>query len=222
MKIRYLLHGLAICVIVGLAIFGRVKGNSYTDLRKEENYIEQLMVAELPEEIAIDACGDMLEDLPNSPIILRVIPTEEMEHLFRTGRQKVTIEEIYAGEDLEIGEDIYLYFNTGSLILGEDDVKSIELSFVNVMKKGSEYLVFLSHKVDALKESIPVYQLNKNFISPIFSYDDPKARVILPFGEDHTYVPYVEVKENEFFGETEKAFEAWENLKSEMLLAYPK
>ena len=39
----------AVAVILSAAIFGRIKRDSYTDLRKEENYMDQLMVAEVPE-----------------------------------------------------------------------------------------------------------------------------------------------------------------------------
>lgn len=211
----------AVGVILSAAIFGRIKRNSYTDLRKEENYMEQLMVAELPEEIAITACSDMLKDLPNSPIILRVIASEDMEHIFGAGRQKVSIQEIYAGNNLGVGQEIYLYYNSGRLILREGEDKSVELNFVNVMREGREYLVFISHKVDALNEPIPIYQLNRDVISPIFSYEEPKSRVIIPVGEGSTYVPYIQVKDNEFFATSEKAFDAWDSLKSEMLLAYP-
>lgn len=43
--------------------------------------------------------------------------------------------------------------------------------------------MFISHKVDALNEPIPIYQLNRDVISPVFSYEEPKSRVIIPVGD---------------------------------------
>ena len=218
MKARYL-YSFAFGVVILAGIFGRIKRNTYTDFLKEENYMEGTMVAELPEEIAINAFSEMIDQLPKSPIILRVLVTGDIEFTFKDGRQKVTVQEIYAGNDLEIGQEIYL--NDKSLIV-EEGINYAELNFVNLMQQGEEYLVFMSHKVETLNEPIPIYQFKRDFfITPVFSYKEAETRNIVPVGEEDTYVPYIKVKDNEFFGESIETFEAWEDLKTKMLLAFP-
>lgn len=218
MKRRFL-PCFTVCVILAAAIFGGIKRQSYTNVAKEENYLEQLLVAEIPEKFAIANCEKMSSDLPKSPIILRVSVTGDIEHLFLASRQKVCIQEVYAGSGLEIGQEIYLF--AGSLSVHTKPY-FIARGFVNIMQVGKEYLVFISKKIEALNESMPVYKTidEEFFITPIFCYEN-QSNVIAPTEGDTTYVPYTKVRNNEFFGETEGALDAWEKLKSEMLSAYP-
>lgn len=113
-----------------------------------------------------------------------------------------------------------MFSNHWSLSL-DGNPNSIERGFVNIMRVGNEYLVFVSQQVDVLNESIPVYQLyDDSYITPVFCYENQSNIIVSP-GGDTTYVPYTKVRNNEFFAETETALDAWEKLKSEMLLAYP-
>ncbi len=47
------------------------------------------------------------------------------------------------------------------------------------------------------------------------------AHVILPIGELHTYVPYSGVRDNEFFPQSPETLALWQELKADMLAAYP-
>lgn len=90
------------------------------------------------------------------------------------------------------------------------------------MKEGKEYLVFVTEKVKTNSETLPVYRLYSNsMITPFFCYEDME-NVIIPIGEGPTYVPYSQVKDNEFFSADEEGLEAWNSLKQKMLAAYPK
>lgn len=90
------------------------------------------------------------------------------------------------------------------------------------MKEGKEYLVFVTEKVRTDSETLPVYRLYSNsMITPVFCYEDME-NVIIPVGEGPTYVPYSQVKDNEFFSADEEGLEAWNSLKQKMLAAYPK
>lgn len=219
MKLRFL-PCLTVCVILAAAVFGGIKRQSYTNLTKEENYLEQLQVAELPEQFAIYSCNELSQALPNSSIILRVSVTGDIEHLFGVSRQKVCVQEVYAGSGLEMGQEIYLFSKHWSLSL-DGNPNSIERGFVNIMRVGKEYLVFVSQQAEVLNESIRVYQLyDDSYITPVFCYENQSNVIVSPEGET-TYVPYAQVRSNEFFAQTEAALEAWDKLKSEMLSAYP-
>ncbi len=223
MKLR-ILSCVTVSIIIATAIFGIIKRQTYTDIANEEDYLEQLHIAELAEERTIEYAQIYPKELEKAPIVLRVMVTEEIEHLFGTGRQKVKVQEIYEGDDLEVGEEIYLTSRSWHLNLGVW-IDSIERGFVNVMKAGSEYLVFVSGELESLEKSIPVYGIYHDsfiFIAPVFCYEDITNISVEPTSVQHNYVPYAEVKDNEFFGESEGALNAWAEMKEKIMSAYPK
>lgn len=218
MKYR-LLTTITLVVILAFAALGISKRQTYTDLRNEENYLEQVQVAELPEKLVSAQCEWMNQELPNAPFILRVEVMEDVEYLFGTSRQKICVQEVYAGRDLNVGDEIYL---TGQCLLNvRDDLKTVECGFLNIPRVGFEYLIFAEERVDALSELIPVYRLYGDyFIAPIFCYKD-FPHTITPTSGETTYIPYKGVKDNEFFAETENGFQIWDDLKKRILTAYP-
>lgn len=142
-----------------------------------------------------------------------------IEHLFQAGRQKVYIQEIYKGEGVKEREEVYLFSDHWRLSLtGEPD--SVERGFVNVMEVGTEYLVFITGQVQGLDVAAPAFKLYDDFlIAPVFCYED-RDNVIVPTGKETTYVSYKDVRNNEFFAETEEALQVWEELKEKMISAY--
>lgn len=95
-------------------------------------------------------------------------------------------------------------------------------SFVNVMKLGKEYLVFLSEETEDIHADVPVYKLCEiTFVPPVFRCDDEGVeQKIVAVSEESTYVPYSEVKNNEFFGATEESHRAWEQLKEKIFVQF--
>ena len=90
------------------------------------------------------------------------------------------------------------------------------------MVPGKEYLVFLSGKAENLDGAEDIYRVyDESFISPVFSYDTYE-NVIAPVKGESTYVPYESVKNNEFFGCTEKTLESMNQIKEKMLAMYGK
>lgn len=216
---RYLLLSATLIVVFAAAVFGAVKRRTYTNIAEEEDYLDQLLVAEFPEELTEYACEKLRTTLPEAPIIAKVTTTGELEHLFGADRQKVCIQELYAGNGLEAGQEVYVYMRGWCLIVRED-LNAIERNFVNVMRVGTEYLIFGDGLFEDLM-GLPTISLCDNaFIAPVFCYEE-SPHVILPTSDEGTYVPYAEVKENEFFPESEEALELWKALKAEMMAAYP-
>lgn len=204
-----------ICVILACMVLGIVKRGSYTNITAEENYMNKLQVALLPEQIAITACEELQEILPSAPIVMQVETVGELENVFYTSRQRVKIEKIYSGKNIK-EEEIYVYSNHWKISLSAEP-KSMERGFVNVMEVGKKYLIFLSGETENLYGGIPVYQLYDDaMIAPVFCCEKTENQVVQTNGE-HTYVPYSKVRGNEFFGESENAIRAWEKLKENML-----
>lgn len=210
-----------VCVFLAAMAFGIVKKQTYTDLVNQENYLAQIYVAELPESVAENACTAMSQDLPDSAIIVRVEAAGEIEHSFGSDRQKAVIQEVYAGSELEQGEEIYIISRHWQLVLyGNPD--SIERGFVNIMEVGTEYLVFAEAVSEDMETGALTVKLRDDFlIAPVFCYEERKS-VIMPTSGDSTAVPYKDVMDNEFFAATEETLQMMEALKSRMISLYPR
>lgn len=217
---RYFLVFFTVCVFLAVMALGVTKKQTYTDLAKQENYLEQLQVAELTESIAERECAVMQQSLPDAAVILRIEVTGEIEHLFQADRQKAVIQRIYAGSGLEEGEEIYIFSHHWQLALvGNPD--SLERGFVNIMKDGTEYLIFAEGLVESGEADIRSVKLYDDFyIAPVFCYEDCQ-NVVIPVTGDTTYVSYKDVADNEFFVSSERALRMVENLKEQMLQLYP-
>ena len=87
-----------------------------------------------------------------------------------------------------------------------------EMGFVNLLKMDIEYLSFTSDKVNLLDKSLLVYWIYDE--TPIFSYEEIENS-IAPIGEENAYVPYTEVKENEFSSTSEEGMKVWEWLQKQ-------
>lgn len=217
---RYLVLILAMSSILTAGIFGIMKRQTYTDLTKQEDYLMQLQVAELSEGFVEVQCADMQQNLPEAAYIIKVQVTEEIEHLFRVDRQKAVIKEIYVGSGLEQGEEVYIFSDHWKLIL-DGNPDSISRGFVNIMDVGAEYLVFAEDVVESpWSYALAVKLCDSFFIAPIFCYDE-RQNVAMPVQSDITYVPYQDVRYNEFFGVSEKTLKTMEELKKQMLSLYP-
>ena len=167
----------------------------------------------------------MQQELPQSPIILRVTPTSDLIPMFYAGKQRFLVEEVYAGDDLKAGDEIWIASGTWSAIIDEV-YQQMVFYFVNAPKQGQEYLVFLSHQVEIVDgfETLPVFQLRSGIhIDPIFCYNDLDTHVETPPGQplDIT-VPYREVSNQEFFAESQTVMDALVEAKPALLAQYPK
>ena len=191
-----------------ITVFGIFEKRTYTNIAEDKSYLDELYVAQLPENICLEETENLSVNLPQVPVIIRVSVLEDVEHIGGTSRQLVKVEDVYKGTEPAVGQDIY------------SEPYSIERGFVNIMEVGGEYLVFIENQVDGLGEKIPVYQVYvENAFTPIFSYQEHENNICETGGES-TYVKYNQVCENEFFATTQKGMDALVGLKKEMIEKY--
>lgn len=219
---RYLLLILTLCVFLAAMAFGIVKRQTYKDTLKQKDYLDQLFVAELSENLVEMQCSKLPQSLPETPFILRVEAVGEIEHLYNVDRQRVVIREVYAGEGPEAGEEYYLFSGKWHLSL-DGYYDSLGRGYVNILEVGTEYLIFAEEVLEDLRGDLPAIKMydHEFLISPVFCYEE-RQNVIMPVTGDTTYVSYKDVKNNEFFVTSEKALEMMEELKSKMLSLYPR
>lgn len=214
-------------VVIGFGLFGVKYRSTYTDLTAQPDYAQDFSVAELPEELCADACQYAAQELPKSPIIARVTPTEELEPLFYAARQKFQVLQVFKGEGLTPGDTIYIGDESGWCVLPNRNPSSLEYGFVNAPQPGREYLVFLSGEVEIVDgfPTIPTYLL-PNFArvtpTPIFCYEDFGTMEVVPTDGFGTYVPYSQVSGNEFFATSQEGLNMMLELKHTLLEQYPR
>lgn len=221
MKQRFLLF-LTTGVLLAAMVFGMIKRQTYTDVLKQENYLEQMEIAELPERMADFTCSFMSQGMPKAPIILRVEVTGEIDYRMHAGRQKAVIRQIYAGEEPKIGEEIYLYSERWHFEFNREPV-AISTGFVNILEVGTEYLVFADEVFEDWETGLSVVRVYDGdfVITPVFCYEE-RQNVVLPTSGDTTYVPYKDVRNNEFFATSEEAMQKIVQMKKQMLSLYPR
>lgn len=208
-------------IVLALAVFGVIKRQSYTDISKNSVYLDNIQTAECPELYAKKGIDIMINSLPDSEIILRISIIGDIEHMFGFSQQKVCVQEVYKGKNLNKGDEIYITSKHWYLSL-DDNPDSLERGYINIMRDEYEYLVFISNKINTFEKDYPsVYTLADNyFMAPVFCYEDIE-NVIIPPNNESTYVPYNKVKDNEFFATSEVVLDIWQKMKSNFLVAYP-
>ena len=205
--------------VIATAAWGISAKESYTDWPSEENYLDSFDVAEMLETTCVRSCESMRENLDDSPIIAQVTCTGDVEHLFYASQQPVTVSKVFKGENLSEGDEIYLTSSSWCLLV-ENNFHAIERGYVNIMKSGAEYLVFVTEQVGESND-VPVYSLNSvSIVAPVFCYEDSQ-NVILPVPSGNTYVPYKEVQDNEFFVTSQESLDMILALKDEFIRKYP-
>ena len=206
-------------IVIAVTAFGMFEKRTYTNIAEDKSYLDEIYVAQLPENICLDEAENLSKSLPQAPVILRVSVLGDVEHIGGTSRQLVKVEEVYKGMDLKVGQEIYITCSRWSLSLYSEPY-SLERGFVNIMKVGEEYLAFIENQVDGLGERTPIYQVYvENAFTPIFSYQEHENK-IFETGSESTYVKYNQVRENEFFAATQKGMDALVRLKNEMIEKY--
>ena len=157
-------------IVIVITVFGIFEKRTYTNIAEDKSYLDELYVAQLPENICLEETENLSVNLPQVPVIIRVSVLGDVEHIGGTSRQLVKVEDVYKGTEPAVGQDLYLPCSRWSLSLYSEPY-SIERGFVNIMEVGGEYLVFIENQVDGLGEKIPVYQVYvENAFTPIFSY----------------------------------------------------
>ncbi len=201
-----------------IIVWGAGKKDSYTDIIHEEKFPDNMYVAELPEMLCKTECEKMFDELEKCSIILRVRPINEPEHLFKVDRQLVNIVASYKG-DLSSEETVYLYTPKWNVITF-GDIKSLELSFVNILSEEHDYLVFCDNIMDQTQTDIPIVEIcSRYLIVPAFCYDEIVNVASDTIG-DSTYVKYNDVRENEFFATSQTGLNELVSLKHYLIEKY--
>lgn len=143
-----------------------------------------------------------------SEYILKIKCTRDTKFDYQTCTEYGQVEKIFKGDgELKEGDNIvmdrsgYHLFTEESGVTGGID--AVSTGFVNFMKPGREYLVFIKEKVESELYDYDVYTIEGFTIAPILCYEDIDNVIVPKKRSDHA-VSYELVKDNEVFMETEE------------------
>ena len=130
-----------------------------------------------------------------SAYILKVKCKSDTQFLFKKTYQEVEVVKVFQGKEDVAKGDVINISPAASHIFSDDD--SINMGFVNEMRVGKEYLVFLDEKKTSVELGISIYPTVEFIMTMIFGYEDMENNA-----NAVGYVLYEEVKDCEFFSET--------------------
>ncbi len=208
---------IVLSVIIAIVI-GLIFRPSYTNLTAESDVYSSFSVALWDLEMSPDIVEAMSRELPNSNLILRVKSNGKMGYTFKNNKQYVEVLEIYQGNGLEIGDQIAI--SSMNWLFFFDDMTA-NMGFINIMQPENEYLVFLERKIKTLESNEEIYLIPDFILAPIYNYEDQENKII-HVQEDNRYVPYNEVRNNEFHVSSESALNSLTDLKQKLIKEYPR
>ncbi|KPB06043.1 hypothetical protein [Bacillus sp. CHD6a] len=213
-----ILSMIMILAFIGATITGYVMKDTYSNVTATSTVMDNFTVALWDFDMSPTIIQTMKNDLPHSNLIIRVVSEGETSFSFKNNKQYVKVLEVYKGDEVRVGDEIAVTSLSWQLFF--DDM-SANLNFVNFMQPQNEYLIFLDRKLDSLDPNEDnIYLLPDLIIPPIFNYQD-KSHKIINVPKENRYVPYEEVKENEFLVSSEEALNELTKLKHKLIQQYP-
>ena len=189
------------------------------------------------------------EELPKSKNILCVRVLDDFKEGSYCSTQEVEIIKTFKSDNLKVGDKIKITPEVSSTVNGDtsdfddeygednkydtffypysrDSEYNVNMYFVNRMTVGENYLIFTD---DEIAKGSGIYSLPNEdiLIAPFFAY---KNKNNTPAGIDAEYeynesfghsVKYEQLKNNEFFGDTQKCIDNFNKLKKYLIEKYP-
>lgn len=209
---------ISVILMVIATVIGWHEKKTYTDFAAEGSMLSHVNVAVLSDQTAEtimeDGFSKTIRD--SAKYILKVKADSDILFEFGHSSQYVVIEKIYQGEDVHVGDRILIGPRATSLF-DFDGTLSLNMGFVNTMQEGEEYLVYLEDNFYLTDSRELFYYFPGTIVRPAFSYSTKPSRPISVHGEDGNSVNYMDVKDYEFFAQSEKGLAALESLKKELM-----
>lgn len=223
MKLRYtaaltfIIFG--VCIMIGL----RAK-KTYLDFNQQEKPLEQFMIGLLPDELVDVELDVMKHDTPlgKSNYILAVVCESDTIFRYDNLSQRVKVKKVFQGEGVSTGDEIEVSRQGSCVYLDENMVpdspgKSVNLNFVNVMKVGKTYLVFLQRRIEGMN----IYVGSEDyFLAPCFCYEDIRSVAISSISKEGNFAKYADCSQNEFFCTSQSAIQKLVEYKEVLLEKY--
>lgn len=233
MKKEKILFSLLGAITLFMIVAGVLQRNSYTNVEASGEIWNRLEVFPAADSVLDPMLSDMEAVENMSVAILKVTAVEDIDFMAKQTRQKVRVDRVFLnqlGDDICEGDEIFVacssnlvFFQDPDPVTGErPDYLLCNTGFVNFMKVGDEYLVFLeSHIENITDEDTEAFFTTNTMMMPVYAYKDAENFVISKWVNEETRsVPYSEVENNEFFVQSEEAYLKLQYAKHALLEKY--
>lgn len=225
MKLRFVAYITIIAFIISMGT-GLYYKSLYKDFNTEEESLDKFVVGLLPDELLETQIEFLEEELDFAPIIIAGKCDDTFTYRFSSTTQKITIEYVYKGENLAVGDHIEIARGNSNIYLDEDGYingkPSINMGFANEMVPGNTYLIFLDRQLETHNEDDIIYiQDEKYIITPIFCYEEIENIPCISINGNGNFAEYKDVRHNEFFLMSENGIYNMNTLKEKLLKKYP-
>ena len=68
-------------IVIVITVFGIFEKRTYTNIAEDKSYLDELYVAQLPENICLEETENLSVNLPQVPVIIRVSVLGDVEHI---------------------------------------------------------------------------------------------------------------------------------------------
>ena len=217
---RRILALLVLLVVVGFGIFWVIRRQAQTPTPLQLDDLTPLSVSLLPDDTCTAAAREMVEQLPNSPIIARVSASSSPISRGSALIQRFYVREVCAGEGLE--EHTLIWLTSGQWnILRDREPPGLQSGYVNLPQNNWDYLVFLAQAEEEppTMDGYPIYELRDDLIlAPILCCDDWNAQVDETRGDT---MLYKEARWQEFFTQTQQGMDVLMEAKHTVMDQFP-
>lgn len=179
-----------------------------------------LSVPLLSDEACSAAAQEMVEQLPDSPIIARVSAWSSAMSYDGAMVQRFYVTDVYAGEGLQPGDLIWLTSSHWSLPESPTS-DTLQTGYVNLPQNNWEYLVFLQGPAEEFQSIYdqPVYQLRDDLtLTSILCCTDWNDEV--EEGQGNTML-YNEARWHEFCTQTQQGMDTLMKAKHQVMEQFP-
>lgn len=223
MKLKSILI-ITVLIITIMTATGLYYKSSYLNYNNEEFPLENFVTGVMNEELLDAQLKKYDNELDSSNYIIAVTCQEKSFFRYSCTTQKVKIEHVFKGNNIKKG-DIIEIAKSDSEIFNSDEMKingrnCINMGFVNEMKPGYTYLVFLDKKINTHDENTVIYITDDFIMSPIFCYSDIENNPCTTISDFNLSAWYGDIKDNEFFISSENAIKKMEDYKENLLSKY--
>ncbi|MGN0151902.1 MAG: hypothetical protein ACI39Q_05455 [Wujia sp.] len=214
-KIHYYfsLGFIVVCLCTGL-----IMKHLHKDI---EDDINDFYVGLIDDELVDAEINYMRHSLNDSKYILLVTCESGMKFNFSYGSQQVRVDSVIKSEgDVSQGDTIDIVKIDTVYIPDDEQFGSLNYGFVNELKSGNKYIVFLEQKVIEDEKNVVFLYNSDYFISPYFNVDGIKASPCVSSVEEGCFAKYNDVKENDVFFMSSGAIDKWNILCEETARLY--
>lgn len=205
------------CVLLNIGLCSKHK---YIDLNAEKEPLNNFTVGILSNKLVDIGIEAFDENLEQNNIILAVKCEEKSRFVYKGAVQKVKVEKVFKGENIQKGDEIEIQSVSSTFmddIEGKGDKPEANMNFINEMKKGNRYLVFLDKK---LKNSSIYIPKEEGIIKPTFCYEQIENKPCQSTSSEANVAFYSDVSQNEIFIMKQKGIDKMKQYKERLLARY--